>query len=198
MRLAAILGLLLALPLGAAQPYRVVAFGDSHTVVEAGMGGSLAIKLGRPMEYVRIGVNGTTANDLLRGFDHKGPFTDSISWAARLAPNLVVVAFGTNEAVGRLSCDYEQVYARLLAEVCLEFPRARVVALGPPVGDTRKVASLDQVKTTQARVARNLGVPWVDRAALGGVCQQDGVHHTMGSYRHLAAEVARQLSALAL
>lgn len=189
---------LLALPLGAARPYRVVAFGDSHTVVEAGMGGALTSSFGCPVEYVPIGINGTTANDLLRGFAHKGPFCGSLLRVAGLAPDLVVVAFGTNESVGRLSGGYELVYARLLAEVCLEFPRARVVALGPPSGDIRKVASLNQVRITQARVSRNLGVPWVDRAAIGGARQPDGVHHTMGSYRHLASEVAKQLSALVL
>ena len=190
------LAVFLILPLGAAQPYRVVAFGDSHTVVEAGMGSSLANRLGRRVDYTPLGINGTTANNLLRGFAHRGPFCESIPRAAGLAPDLVVVAFGTNEAVGRLPADYESGYARLLAEVCFEFPRARVVALGPPSGAAGKVPSLNLVRSTQARAAKSLGVPWVDRAAMGGVWQPDGVHHTVESYRYLAAEVAKQLSAL--
>ena len=63
------LAVFLILPLGAAQPYRVVAFGDSHTVVEAGMGSSLANRLGRRVDYTPLGINGTTGDppDPLKG-----------------------------------------------------------------------------------------------------------------------------------
>ena len=180
-------------------PFRALAFGDSHTTMEAGMGKAMTLAMGRPVEYAFVAVKGTSANDLLQGLTRgRSPFSERLLGAERWRPDVVLVAFGTNESVGVAASGYEGVYAALLARIHQCFPGARIVALGPPsAAKLDKLPSLDRVRAMQARAAGAAQVAWIDRAVLPqGPFQRDGIHLLPDSYRALASQVAVRLAAI--
>jgi lysophospholipase L1-like esterase len=145
-----------------------------------------------------VGVKGAHTKDLLRSFTQgRPPYAQGIAWAEEWRPNLVLIAFGTNDAVDQVGAQYELNFADLLAQIQRTFPSAQIVALGPPAGDLAKMPSLNLVRAMQAQAAGEVHVAWIDRAAIASCqFQADGVHLTANSYRALAEQVAPRLVAV--
>ena len=162
------------------------------------MTSALSNSLNCPVEYARVGVKGAHTKDLLRGFTQgRPPYSQSIVWAEEWRPNLVLVALGTNDAVGQVGAQYELNFEDLLTQLQRAFPSAQIVALGPPAGDPAKMPSLNLVRAMQAQAAGEVHVAWIDRAAIASCqLQADGVHLTPNSYRALAEQVAPRLVAV--
>ena len=110
------------------------------------------------------------------------------------APDLIVVAFGTNEGFGpRLDMDaYEAVLREQIARLRALAPGVPLLLLGPPDALSRDPAlrgnapacpgtgprplfappALAQVRAAQGRVAGDLDIAWWDwQAAMGGRCR---------------------------
>ena len=86
------------------------------------------------VSYNSIGYPGATV-DLLNRFDQKLMADD----LRRLDPQIVVLAFGTNEAA-KANLDpirYEQNYEKAIGKIKAALPNARIVLIGPPDGAER-------------------------------------------------------------
>jgi len=118
------------------------------------------------------------------------------------APDLVLLAFGTNEANGR---NFDRVaYQRRLEAFLLRFQRAlpgtQLLLLGPPDARLPRAlpGALEQVIAAQQAVAQRLGVLFLNQQeAMGGagsiatwqqsgLAGRDGVHLTPQGYDRLA------------
>lgn len=203
-------GLLLAFSvahLAARDRVRVLCLGDSHSTIEAGASKSLAAALGGPVDYAYRGVNGTRASDLWAAMSRQeGPFSKTLNWAKRWSPSMILIAFGTNEGTGKLSQgDYEVLWDKILNGLSARFPGAKIVVVGPPDADPKKVPHLQEVVTVQKTVAERHGVACLDRRALmggpsafqkwvsAGYARPDGVHLTPVGYARLERQVANAL-----
>ncbi len=157
-----------------------------------------------------LGINGAEADRAL-GWN-RDVFATTL--VAR-APDLVVVAYGTNEAsspdfeAGR----YEACFAELLELLRRAAPHASLLVLGPPDrcvavrGEWRPLAQLAAVVTAQRRAALAAGAAfWDQRAAMGGpgsidvwaradppLAQPDRAHLTRAGYERVAAMLYAQL-----
>jgi len=181
----------------APSPLKALALGDSHTAVEAGMQAALNRHMGQPISYAYLGINGAQSNDILGGFtQRKSPFTRAISWGKTWCPDIVLIAVGTNESVGKPSENYEAHYLALIRQVQNAFPSAQVIALGPPPASAAKLPYLNRIRILQSHAAWTAKVAWVDRAFLSEIrLQPDGIHLTRSSYQELADAVASRISA---
>jgi len=86
------------------------------------------------VSYNNIGYPGATV-DLLNKFD-RTLMTDDLR---RLNPQIVVLAFGTNEA-SKINLDparYQQNYEKVIARITEALPEAKIVLIGPPDGAER-------------------------------------------------------------
>lgn len=125
------------------------------------------------------------------------------------APDLVILAFGTNEAAA--PAFRGEAYRSALEAVLDRFrraaPQAGLVLVGPPDGRFQRgtPGALDAVVDLQRRVAASRGAVFVDqRQAMGGsgaiaewlrsgLASQDLVHLSAPGYLRLAASVTREL-----
>ena len=143
-------------------------------------------------------------------------FTDAwgADWMAMLRernPDLVLLAFGTNEAHDWAldPARYQARLAELVGRLRATLPRAVLVLIGPPAQVSRAArndprcatplpASLNAVHEAQRRVARQAQTLYWDwQQAMGGPCSQpewrakgwaaeDGIHLTPEGYRQAA------------
>lgn len=199
-------------PIPVRPPLRVLMIGDSHMGPEAGFARALAQVLHRSVTYVRSAKDGSTMEvlerDLLGGEDTFRLRHLQGEWP----PEVVVLAFGTNEASLPLppeKADHlAQVLRRTLGGVSTAFPGAQIALLGPPDGFS--LPSLAVVRQIQASVAAEGGVLWVDRTNLmggpgsmlgwrqatgGPYAQPDGIHLTGRGYAVLHSRTAEVLGA---
>lgn len=181
--------------LGAARPLRIVCFGDSHTTVEAGFRQALANALQSPVQYVPEGLNGAKAQDLLSGLSGGPTFAPAVRWACAWQPDVIMVAFGTNEATQAIPAkNYEETFTVLLQEIHKTWPSAHLVVLGPPYGVPSRTPGLRLIRLAQASAARRAGAAWIDRTSLpAGPPRSDGVHYPAQGYTRLAQLVAAQV-----
>jgi lysophospholipase L1-like esterase len=167
----------------------------------------------RGLVYDSLGLNGGRAASLLQW--HEGLLAQQIG---RLAPDLIVVAYGSNEVdIEKLtrksfSASFDEVLRRLRKGAT----GASCLVLGPPdQGRYRRRTGwvipeqLELIVSEQRRVARLRGCAfWDQRAAMGGagaivrwmrasppLAQSDRVHLTGEGYRQLAAALHRALMA---
>jgi lysophospholipase L1-like esterase len=200
----ALLGLLalltLAAPLRAAAPaLRVLCLGDAHAAVDAGQDQALAEALGRPVRYAAHAGNAARLQDLGPGLRGHGPWALTLRWARAWHPDLLLLAYGTNEATR--PHPERQLPARwsaILRALQERLPDTRLVLLGPPATARAATPSLDTNRRFQAQAAQAAGVRWLDRAELlepgERALAPDGAHLTPTAYRRLATRVALALA----
>lgn len=176
--------------------------GESRRLEIECLGGPVRI-LGVALEgaagasYAALGVNGAQANWLLRS----DPTTfDAV--LQRENPDLVILAFGTNEA--SLSDFDPESYRRGLRSVLDRFraslPEAAILLLGPPdsVLARARPGALGQVDRIQAELARQAGALFLSQQeAMGGagamlawardgLALKDRIHFSAEGYARLA------------
>ena len=126
------------------------------------------------------------------------------------APDLIMLAFGTNEANDRDFNPeaYRKDLQALLARLRMAAPRAALVLVGPPDGRLRPgtATSLARVIEVQSAEASAAGARFIDQQkAMGGTgamsiwshqgwANPDGVHLTPTGYRNLAQLVIGKLA----
>lgn len=188
-----------------APPVRIVQFGDSHTVADL-LTGALRKSFQRDfgqVVYQVFGKNGMRARQLLAWMS---------SWTARdvadlaaLAPDLIVIAYGTNEVT---DADWSvDSYARLMAEIVNRLrriaPRAAVLILAPPDREVNRgagwqfAARMPQLLDAERRAALSVGAAFWNACdamgglgsmslwVMGGLGQPDHVHLTRDGYTRL-------------
>src|SRR5262249_8225751 len=150
--------------------------------------------------YESLGINGTEASILLRW--------DAEMLATYLRsrdPGLIVLAYGTNEALhsrGRAE-EYYKMFSGVLHRLRAACPAAGILVIGPPDswsnanGQWRPFPGLDDVISAQQRACLENGCAfWNTRARMGGpgsmrrwvdsgLAQRDFVHFTAAGYRQL-------------
>ncbi len=184
--------------------------GGTHRLEIRTEGGPFRI-LGAALEnpsglvYSPLGVLGARADLLLKC---RAETFDALVVAE--APDLVLVAFGTNESGSRASDleAYPALFARVLRRLRAAAPEAAVVVLGPP--DRMGAAQgMDRVVAAQRAACAAEGAAFFDqRQAMGGIgafvhwaaarpplAQPDGVHFTADGYLKLARDAASALLA---
>ena len=189
----------------------------SRVEVETAGGGpvrilGISLTNGKPgLVYSPAGVVGAQANVLLRCREEL-----FVRQLAADPPDLVILAFGTNEA--RETAFDPVVYGATLETVIrrvrLGAPSAMVLLTAPPdqerttAGGSRPVPALSLVTEAQRLVARRTGSAFFDlREAMGGagsvrrwirstptLAQPDHVHFTTAGYERLARLVAGELA----
>ena len=132
--------------------------------------------------------------------------------AARLGPDLLLLAYGTNEVDRKILTRqaFAAGYQRMLRQLRAAAPTAACLVLGPPDrGQFKRGVGyiapprLDWIITEQRRLAKAQGCAfWDQRAAMGGpgsnlswlratppLARRDRVHLTAAGYRKLADEL---------
>jgi len=149
----------------------------------------------RGAAYSPLSVNGAQASWLLRM-----PETLFLAQMAPEAPDLIILAFGTNEAIGH-DFDpggYDRALRQVLERCRRAAPQAALLLVAPPDAAFRngRPGALDQVAAIQRAQAAAFGAGFVDlRQAMGagairswlasGLAQNDLVHFTpQGYFRH--------------
>ncbi len=150
--------------------------------------------------YEALGINGTEASIILR-WDEKMFAT----YLERRSPGLVVLAYGTNEAIsGGWSLEkYQAMFSKVLLRIRHAVPAASILILGPPdswsnhEGTLRPAPGLDHIIAAQKAACREIGCAfWDTRERMGGpgsmrewvqagLAQRDYVHFTPGGYERL-------------
>jgi lysophospholipase L1-like esterase len=152
--------------------------------------------------YETLGINGAEASIMLRwDEDMFGAYLQ------RRAPALIVLAYGTNEAVsgGWTSERYQAMFSKVLYRIHDAAPRASILILGPPdswsdrEGGRRPAPGVDRIIVAQKAACREIGCGfWDTRERMGGpgsmrdwvqtgLAQRDYIHFTPAGYRRLAA-----------
>jgi len=161
--------------------------------------------------YSPVGILGARADLLLKSRD------DVFGALMRLeAPDLVIVAFGANEAGDRPfdPRGYAALFDRALARIRAAAPQAEMLVVAPPDraeraanGEWRSMATLDEIARIQESAARRRGAAFFDlRRAMGGegqivrwaerrrpLAQADHVHYTSEGYARLAQWIASEV-----
>lgn len=187
-----------------AESLRVVTLGDSHSTVEAGFARSLASAMGVRVEHARQGVVGASVKDLLEDLEGRRAKFNLAALSA-WCPNLVLVAFGTNEAKNWRPSGadaYSKAWGQVLGRLQELFPGARIIVLGPPDAD---LPGIGTVRAIQEAMAASCGAGWIDRVQVmggegamnawrtaqgGRYASKDGIHLTAAGYSELAKRVA--------
>ncbi len=160
------------------------------------------------LTYETMGINGARASMLVN-------WNDAI-WADHIAhrsPALVIVAYGTNEAMSPRwnSDEYRAVFRQVIEKIRNASPQTSILVIGPPDCAYRSrrqrlaYPHLDEVIAIQREVSTDLGAAFWDwRARMGGpgsvrqwvaagLSQADHVHLTTAGYRALGAAILDDL-----
>jgi lysophospholipase L1-like esterase len=125
------------------------------------------------LTYNSVGFPGATI-DIMHKFD-EGIFAAELR---RMAPQIVVLAFGSNEGFDdNLDLDrYAKSYRLAVAKIQAALPNARIVIIGPPDGSRhgsgnepcpwRTPAKLNSVRTIQRDLAKSQGLVYWDWSAI--------------------------------
>jgi lysophospholipase L1-like esterase len=159
-----------------------------------------------------LGINGAQMSTLLRWNEEN--FTEQLRHAA---PDLVVLAYGTNEALdpGLSLADYEPKLHELIGRLARAVPNAACLLLGPPdlarhtkgQEDWKTWPGVVEIVGVQRRVAQAAGCAFYDQmAAMGGPgsitawavepeprARRDRVHLAPSGYAQLAMSFATDL-----
>jgi lysophospholipase L1-like esterase len=168
----------------------------------------LALEGSTGASYSPLGLNGAQASWLLRLPE---PILET--QLRREAPNLIVLAFGTNEAIGREfdAASYERTLKQLLARIHRCVPLASLLLVAPPDAAFPRggASALARVSAIQRAQAGAQGAGFVDlRVTMGGsgsiqlwratgLAQPDLIHFTPPGYtRHGQNILAAMLQGL--
>ena len=153
------------------------------------------------MTYESLGLNGARASLILRWDEEMlGQYLRSRD------PGLVVLAYGTNDAVGlQSSLDrYQEMFSTLLGRLRRLAPEAAILVIGPPdvapkiAGRPATPTEVDLISAAQQNASRANGCAFWDMRdhmggtgsmrewAAAGLAQRDNVHFSPGGYRQLA------------
>lgn len=213
------------------RPLRIMQYGDSHTkaglftgAAQMGLQRSIAgrASLGvRDTSYTRdtyktstivyqaIGVNGARLTRL-RDMSESVSFMQSV---AQNRPDLVVIAYGTNEVTDRNWTleSYADMLAGIITRIRSAAPEASFLILGPPdrsvsgSGGWASVGRISLMLDAQRKAATTAGAAfWSEYNAMGGagsmnewvargLGQSDHVHCTAAGYNRLGMKLAADL-----
>jgi lysophospholipase L1-like esterase len=150
-----------------------------------------------------LGINGAQANILLNANEQ--------IWSAEVArrtPALVILEYGTNEAISRVwtAEQYRADLTEIVARVRRAAPMASVLMIGPPdCGKLKALPHLDEVIEIQRELSTRLNTAFWDwRMHMGGarivtqwvragLSQADYIHLTGEGYRLIGATLFDQL-----
>lgn len=135
---------------------------------------------------------------------------------AIISPNLIILAYGTNEAYNNVSAD--SVHATLtdkIRQIRTTSPRSAIMILGTPEslkstngGCGTRPTTLFEIQNAQKQVAQNeRTLYWDWQSAMGGSCtmkswisqglaNKDGVHFSKSGYQRLGYQLANDLLSL--
>ena len=150
--------------------------------------------------YETLGINGTEASVILHWDENT-----LATYLCRRDPGLIVLAYGTNEAIGGgwTSEKYQAMFSSVLQRVRRAVPNASILILGPPdswssyQGSRRPAPGIDKIIGAQKAACREFGCAfWDTRESMGGagamrnwvqsgLAQRDYVHMTATGYRRL-------------
>jgi lysophospholipase L1-like esterase len=151
-----------------------------------------------------LGINGAQAGMLLNW--------DEMLWSQQIQhrdPALIVIAYGTNEAISRAwtAADYRESLLRVIERFRNAVPNASLLLVGPPdCGKLHPFPHLQEVVAVQREVAEQTGIAFWDwRHHMGGpgathmwvragLSQADYVHLTGDGYRMLGKTLAEEIS----
>lgn len=160
--------------------------------------------------YEPLGINGAQAS-IINRWD-EATLAEHI---ARRDPNLIVLAYGTNDAGDRNNTreSYQAMFAGLLRKLRAASPTVSLLVIGPPDRSVRvrrkwqTLARVSSIIEAQRNAARQVGAAFIDlRAKMGGegsmlqwaktdLAQNDHVHFSGPGYRMLAQAVYQDLMA---
>jgi lysophospholipase L1-like esterase len=150
-----------------------------------------------------MGINGAQASMLLNW--------DPVLWTQQIQrrnPALVVIAYGTNEALNSAwtAEDYRASLLRVIAQFRQAVPNASLLLVGPPdCGRLHSFPHLGEVIAVQREVAQQTGIAFWDwRHHMGGpgashmwvragLSQPDYTHLTGGGYKLLGQTLAGEI-----
>jgi hypothetical protein len=151
--------------------------------------------------YEAMGIDGVEASVMLRWDEEM-----FAAYVRRRNPGLVVLAYGTNEAVDqRWNAEkYRSMFSAVLQRIRRAIPTASILVIGPPDswsrsgGTWRPLPGLDGIIEAQQAACRENGCAfWDTRQRMGGtgsmsdwvhagLAQHDYIHFTPAGYRQLA------------
>jgi lysophospholipase L1-like esterase len=152
--------------------------------------------------YETLGINGTEASVILHWDENM-----LATYLRRRDPGLIVLAYGTNEAIGGgwTPEKYRGMFSNVLERLRRAVPDASILILGPPdswssyQGSRRPTLGVDKIIGAQRAACREFGCAfWDTRESMGGagsmrtwvqtgLAQRDYVHMTATGYRRLGA-----------
>jgi hypothetical protein len=148
-----------------------------------------------------MGIDGVEASVMLRWDEEM-----FAAYVRRRNPGLVVLAYGTNEAVDQSwnAEKYRSMFSAVLQRIRRAIPTASILVIGPPDswsrsgGIWRPLPGLDGIIEAQQAACRENGCAfWDTRQRMGGtgsmsdwvhagLAQHDYIHFTPAGYRQLA------------
>jgi lysophospholipase L1-like esterase len=161
----------------------------------------------RGLTYETMAINGAEASIVLR-WDEQMMAT----YLHSRRPDLIVLAYGANEAISvNRPSEYEVMFSKLLERFHRAVPDSAILVLGPPDfclpggGTCRKVPGIDQIAQAQMEACRKYSCSyWDTRAHMGGpgamrewvrsgLAQRDHVHFTAVGYERLSGMIGADL-----
>jgi lysophospholipase L1-like esterase len=150
--------------------------------------------------YETLGINGTEASVILHWDENM-----LATYLRRRDPGLIVLAYGTNEAIGGgwTSEKYQAMLSNVLLRIRRAIPNASILILGPPdswssyQGSRRPAPGVDRIIGAQKAACHEFGCAfWDTRERMGGagsmrdwvqsgLAQHDYIHMTATGYRRL-------------
>jgi lysophospholipase L1-like esterase len=153
----------------------------------------------RGVTYEALGLNGVRASVMLNWDEEM-----LASYLKRRDPALIVLAYGTNEAVDLQSAEhYHEIFSTLLSRLRRMAPRAAILVVGPPDiyprmrGGSHSSAEVERVIAAQQNACRENGCAfWDMRQHMGGagsIREWATMGYAQRDYIHLSASGYRQL-----
>ncbi|MDO4450383.1 MAG: GDSL-type esterase/lipase family protein [Moraxella sp.] len=184
----------------------------SENATNSAIGGWWAFNpSGRGAVVSALGINGAELSHWSRW--------NTNAWKNELAiisPNLIILAYGTNEAYNNVSVDIVRTtLTEKVRQVRTASPRSAIMILGAPEslkstngGCGTRPTHLSEIQIAQQQVAQNeRTLYWDWQSAMGGSCtmkswinqglaNKDGVHFSKSGYQRLGYQLANDLLSL--
>lgn len=135
-----------------------------------------------------LAVPGATYQDLSKGLlEGRGRFAPLLRHLQH--PETIILAFGTNDAVGFDSGKFRVTLANVVDVLQINYPTAKIILWGPPETKVRRVY-VGPVADCLHDLSEVTGLQFVDRRFLTpDMFQKDGIHLTALGYAELRRRV---------